>query len=118
MKRRKTKPSAQKSAAKSKPNANTTTKNQSDGTETFDINEGESTSSVGPQSHQLKFYKGEERDLLDVALFYMRLYLLNANGFPDAQELVTWSYNSFMVACKAKFRGNWEGSCCAPQVAY
>lgn len=77
-------------------------------TECFDIDididgddEEVSTSRDGPQSHQLKFYKGIQKQVVDLSLFFYRVYLLNVNAFPDADELETWSRNAYIAACKS-----------------
>ncbi len=77
----------------------------------IDIDVGaESASCDGPRPDQIKFYEGEDADILDVTLFYFRLYLLNVNGFPDAKEQAKWSYNALEAACKNTYGKHYEGS--------
>lgn len=65
----------------------------------------------GPQSHQLRFYKGEKKNLIDIALFFIRLYLLNVNAFPDVDDLLLWSRNAFTAACKAMYGAKYQCMC-------
>ncbi len=77
---------------------------QQQDTELIDIDGEERSASLkGPQPHQLKYYKGELRTVIDIAIFFLRLYLLNVNAYPDAEELITWTSNAFTAACKSYY---------------
>lgn len=78
-------------------------------TEMIDIDgDEEQAPRDGPQSHQLKYYKGPQKKVIDLGLFFFRLFMLNVNAFPDADELVTWSHNAFIAACKSFYGANFE----------
>lgn len=72
-----------------------------------DDDEDESAPRDGPQAHQLKFYKGQKKNVIDLALFFIRMFLLNVNAFPDADELIIWSRNAFIAACKSFYGANY-----------
>lgn len=59
---------------------------------------------------QIKFYDGEIRDLLDIALFGMRVYLVSRNAYPAAIKQRQLAKKIFRNACKMKFGSNWRGS--------
>ncbi|KLO14984.1 hypothetical protein SCHPADRAFT_888871 [Schizopora paradoxa] len=83
------------------------TSTQSEG-ESFDINEGESRTKNKSLTRSKKGIKGEDKDLLDLALFYERIYFFAVNGFPDPEEITFWSTNAYTVSCKSLFRGDWK----------
>ncbi len=89
--------------------ANAQSRTQQQDTELIDIEgEEQSTSRDGPQPHQLKYYKGELRAVIDIAIFFLRLYLLNVNAYPDAEEIITWSSNAFTAACKSYYSSTYK----------
>ncbi len=80
------------------------------GGELIDIEDKECPSDNGPQPHQLKYYEGEAKDLIDLVLYFFRLYLMNVNGFPGARDLATLGSNAFEAACRNLYGLKWEGS--------
>ncbi|KLO15182.1 hypothetical protein SCHPADRAFT_888679 [Schizopora paradoxa] len=83
------------------------TTTQSEG-ESFDINEGESRTETKSLTRSKKGIKGEDKDVLDLALFYERIYFFAVNGFPDPEDITFWTTNAYTVACKSLFRGDWK----------
>lgn len=81
-------------------------------TEMIRIEDGDvdSTSIDRPQAHQLKFYKGEQKQLIDLALFFFRLYLFNVNAYPDAEELITWARNAYVAGCKSYYGSKYKSA--------
>lgn len=78
-------------------------------TEIIDIGDGEEPlPTEGPQPHQLKFYKGEVKEVVDLAIFFFRLYLLNVNAYPDAEDLITWARNAYVAACKSYYGSKYK----------
>ncbi len=102
-------PPQNKKKRRKRERAKAQSKTQHEDTEMIDINdEDESASLEGPQPHQLKFYKGETREVIELALFFLRLYLLNVNAYPSADELITWSSNAFTAACKSYYGSRYK----------
>lgn len=85
--------------------------------ETFNINEGEDDDcseddDLGPapqMPHQLKYYKGNERALLDRSRLNFHIYLLKVNGFPNAEDITTWAQLAYKHAGMFLYRDKYEG---------
>lgn len=80
--------------------------------EEFDLDGGDDhgTSQEGVQPTQLKYYKGEMKSILEDAVFFVRLYLLNHNAYPTLEEIITWSQNAYVAACKLRLGAKYKGS--------
>lgn len=58
---------------------------------------------------QIKFYEGEIRELLELALTGVRLYCICRNGYLAAEKQQTVVKKIFVEACKTKFGKAWKG---------
>ncbi len=65
--------------------------------------------SDGAMPHQLRYYKGEVKELLIKAIFFMRILLLNMNVYPDKDKLIKWASKAFLAACQMKYGISYEG---------
>ncbi len=62
-----------------------------------------------PTLYQIKLYEWEVRELLDVALTGVRIYLQCRNAYPSALKQRKLAKKIFRNACKQKFGSNWKG---------
>lgn len=62
-----------------------------------------------PSPDQLKYYSGTTLELLEEAIFLMRLYLLNNNGFPPTAKLYKCAKYCFRAACRSRYGASWRG---------
>lgn len=91
MKRRKGQRNAKAKAAAGAKGTNAT---QKDEHETFNINVdgGESDEEPGTDlPHQVRHFKGKQREVIDRARSNFHLYVLTKNAFPAVEELATWT---------------------------
>ncbi len=65
----------------------------------------------GPKEHQKRYYKGEKKTLMEAAVVKLRLYLLNMNAFPSADELLDWSNRCYVDAGIDIYGGRYQGMC-------
>lgn len=71
--------------------------------------EEEITERDGVMSHQLGFYKGEEKVIIRRALIFIRIFLLNMHGYPDKDVLAKWASKAFIAACQLSYGPYYEG---------
>ncbi len=72
-----------------------------------DDDEGEGES--GPKEHQKRYYKGVKKTLMEAAVVKLRLYLLNMNAFPSADELLEWSNRCYVGAGIDVYGARYQG---------
>lgn len=83
--------------------------------EVFDINidedneDNEENEVGGRRSHQKGFYKGNSKLLIEHSTIKFRIYLLNVNAFPDAENLQEWTEKCFIEAGKDLYGARHEG---------
>ncbi len=65
----------------------------------------------GPKAHQKRYYKGEKKTLMEAAVVKLRLYLLNMNAFPSADELREWSNRCYVDAGIDIYWARYQGMC-------
>lgn len=85
--------------------------------EVFDLDadgeeEEEITEKDGVMSHQLSFYKGEEKIIVKRATVFIRIFLLNMHAYPDKDVLARWASKAFIAACQLSFGPYYEGELC------
>ncbi len=87
--------------------------------ELFDLDgDGDQTNDSdhdGAMPHQLRYYKGEVKQLLIKAIFLMRIFLLNMNAYPDKDQLIKWASKAFLAACQMMYGVGYEGMPCIPK---
>lgn len=76
-----------------------------------DDDEDEEDDPEGPQAHQKRFYKGNQKLLIESAITKFRIYLLNVNAFPNNHQLSEWTEKCFVEAGMdlfgAQYHGEW-----------
>ncbi len=72
-----------------------------------DNDEGQMDNNV--MDHQLNFYKGDMKKLVLIAVFLMRMFLLNMNAYPEKAELMNWGKKAFEAACQMTIGINYKG---------
>ncbi len=63
----------------------------------------------GAMDHQLNYYKGDMKKLVLIAVFLMRMFLLNMNAYPEKAELINWGRKVFNAACQMTLGINYKG---------
>lgn len=99
--RKKTKPSKKK-------------RRQEEPGEEFDLDvdgdEDEVSEREGIMSHQLGYYKGEDKIIVKRAIVYVQIFLLCMNGYPEKDQLTKWASKAFEAACQVSYGPNYEGA--------
>lgn len=68
----------------------------------------------GPQAHQKRFYKGNQKLLIEASTTKFRIYLLNVNAFPNNEDLMEWTEKCFVDAGMDLFGARYHGEYWSP----